>query len=88
LRSCATRSAKPALDVIVDMDPLDDGTIGAEIIACELFVDRPIEDGTYEQVAALLGDATEYPYSQIHYPVNSDGPGPTAPSRTRATSTA
>lgn len=66
---------QPALDVTVDMDPLDDGTIGAEIIVSELFVDRPIEDGTYEQVAALLGDATEYPYSQIHYPMNSDGPG-------------
>jgi hypothetical protein len=67
---------KPALDVSVEMGQLEDGTIGAEALVSELFVERPVDAATYEQVVALLGDATEFPHCHTDRPGRPDGPGP------------
>ncbi|MCQ4045801.1 hypothetical protein ACFOSC_27705 [Streptantibioticus rubrisoli] len=65
----------PALDASVEMDRLDDGTIGAEVIVSALMVDGPIDADTYGQAVALLGDATEFPHTWLRYESYPDRPG-------------
>ncbi|MFF4607764.1 hypothetical protein ACFY12_34125 [Streptomyces sp. NPDC001339] len=65
----------PFLDASVEMERLDDGTIGADVIICSLAVEGHLDDATYEKATALLGDATEFPCSHISYPTYPDRPG-------------
>ncbi|MEU7230029.1 hypothetical protein [Streptomyces chrestomyceticus] len=65
----------PALDASVEMERLADKTVGANVVVSGLQVEGLIDDATYQQVAALLGEATDWPQSHMYYPMRPDGPG-------------
>ncbi|MFI7352115.1 hypothetical protein ACIBSR_38415 [Streptomyces sp. NPDC049936] len=65
-----------ALDVDLEMDPLDDGTVGVEASPTLMFVKGVVPDEVEEQINTILGRTPEsYPHSRVLRPSYPDRPG-------------
>jgi hypothetical protein len=80
VRSAYALARNAGLDVILDvdleMDPLDDHTIGVEAIPCWMVVEGIVPHEVEEQINSILGQAPHsYPHSRVLRPLYPDRPG-------------
>lgn len=69
------RGRDPWLDVELEMK-LVDGSIVVSGDVTALGAEQPLDDETYDQVAALMGrEANQFPCSTMYRPMRADGPG-------------